>query len=209
MLKITLFGLLAVCLTLASCSTSTLYYKPLKQRPTTPWEGSSSRYGGYIEKSQGNGKYEITFEAYNRPDREAVAHFLMLRAAERTLIDGKTHFYASSPKISSRDEESYFPAYTIAGHWDTVSVRHCVYNRKTKQEDCHYDDEQVWCPPEYVPPRYITNYIHKGKLRISYSSGSKRHRAIDIVTSALTHTKLYGKPKLDPRAMAHVPKSLQ
>jgi len=175
----------------------------------TPWEGSSSRYGGYIEKSRGNGSYEITFEAYNKPDREAVAHFLMLRAAERTLIDGKTHFYSRSPRVASRDEESYFPPYTIPGHWDTISVRHCVYNRRTKEEDCHYDDEEVWCPPQFVPPRYITNYIHKGTLKISYSGGVKRHNAIEIATAALTQTKQYGKPKLDPRAMARLPEALQ
>lgn len=174
-----------------------------------PWDDSSSRYGGYIERSNGNGSYEIAFEAYNKPDRQAVAHFLMLRAAERTLIDGETHFYASLPSVSSRDEESYFPSYTIPGHWDTVSVRHCVYNRKTKQEDCHYDDEQVWCPPQYVPPRYVTNYIHKGKLRINYSGGAKRFSAIGIATSALTNTKPYGKPKLDPRALSRLPAVVQ
>ena len=186
---------------MAACSASTLYYKPLKQRPTTPWDGSASKWGGYIETSKGSGKYDISFEAYNKPGREAVAHFILLRAAERTLIDGYTDFYASGPRLTSRDDESYFPASVVPGYWDTVSIRHCTRNRKTNTEECHYDYEDVWCPPVYIPARFVTNYIHKGTLSMNYRGGGTRYNALDIVNRALTETKQYGKPKLDPRVM--------
>ncbi|MFT5634186.1 MAG: hypothetical protein ACI9SQ_001916 [Rubritalea sp.] len=195
--------LASICLTIASCTTAQLYYKPHTSSPGNTWEGSSSSWGGYKETSASNGQFNIEYTAFNKPSREAVSYFTMLRAAERTLIQGRTHFYITqSMTLRSKSEESYFPAYVIPGRWVFERVKHHTICPETGEKEYHYDDERVWYPERYFPERYVTNYIHKSKMRIALNRGGKKYSAIEIATNALNDTGGFGKPKLDPRAQA-------
>lgn len=195
--------LASICLTVACCSTAELYYQPHTSSPGIPWEGTSSSWGGYRETNSSNGQFNIEYTGFNQPSREAVSYFTMLRAAERSLIQGHTHFYVTQPlQLHSNSEESYFPAYVIPGRWEIESVKHCTTCPRTGERDCHYDDERVWYPEEYVPERYVMNYIHKSKMRIAFKGGGQKYNALQIATDALNDTGGFGKPKLDPRAQA-------
>ncbi len=195
--------LASVCLTVACCSTAELYYKPHTNSPGNPWEGSNSSWGGYKETTSSNGQFNIEYTGFNKPSREAVTYFTMLRAAERSLIQGRTHFYITrSMQLQSKSEESYFAAYVIPGRWEIESIKHYTTCPETGERDYHYDDERVWYPQEYVPERYVTNYIHNSKMRIAFKSGGQKYNALEIATDALNDTGGFGKPKLDPRAQA-------
>lgn len=199
--------LASVCLTIASCSTAELYYKPHTNSPGNPWEGSSSSWGGYKETTSSNGQFNIEYTGFNKPSREAVSYFTMLRAAERSLIQGRTHFYITrSLQLQSNSEESYFPAYIIPGRWEIESIKHYTTCPETGEREHHYDDERVWYPEEFVPDRYVINYIHNSKMRIALNGGGKKYNALEIATNALNDTGGFGKPKLDPRAQAMLTK---
>lgn len=193
--------LASICIIVASCSTAQLYYQPHTKSPGNPWEGSRSSWGGYKETTASNGQFNIEYTGFNKPSREAVTYFTMLRAAERSLIQGESHFNITQAlKLQSDSEESYFPAYIIPGRWEIESVRHCTRCSRTGERECHYDDERVWYPEKYVPDRYVTNYIHKSKLKIGFNRGGRKHSALKIAANALNNTGGFGKPKLDPRA---------
>ena len=192
------------CAFLASCSTTDLYYHPLKERPAKPWKNTSSRWGGYVETFN-KGTTNIRFEAYNKPTAQEASYFATLRAAERTLIDGKTHFYITKPiNLNSDTEQSYFPAYVIPGYWERERIKYCDTCPRTGNDvNCRYEYDQVWCPPEYVPEEYVTNYIHTAQLSIAYSGRKNQRRsAVKIAQDALSNSAGLGRPKLDPRAMA-------
>ncbi len=201
-----LLGLLAgMAMLLASCSTAELYYQPLTERPSIPWKGTSSRWGGYTESAAAKNQITIRYQAYNKPTAEAAGYFAVIRAAERSLIDGKNSFYITRQlTLNSRAENSYFRAYTIPGYWETESYRHCDTCPRTGNDiNCHYDYERIWYPPEYVPARNVMNYIHTAELRIAYSGKSnQRQDAQLILHEALSNKSGLGKPKLDPRAIA-------
>ena len=198
---------LVACSVLISCSTAQRFYQAHTASPHQPWDGSSGKWGGYKESTASNGQFNIEYTAFNKPSREAVSYFTMVRAAERSLIEGHIHFFATQPiKLNSDSEQSYFPAYVIPGRWETEREQHCTRCRKTGERECHYDDVRVWYPAEYVPERYVTNYIHKSTMRIGFKSGGKKYNALEIASNALNNTKKFGKPKLDPRVMGMLKK---
>lgn len=205
-MKLLNFLLPLACLIFANCSTTDLYYKPLTQRPSIPWKDSSASWGGYIETRK-NSSITIRYEAYNKPTAEAASYFAMLRAAERSLIDGKTHFYITrSLKLNSRSEQSYFPPYTIPGYWVTESYDDCDACSRGDRDGCCGDCyEQVWYPAQYIPEQYVMNYVHTAELSISYTGKSSQRRdARAIALRALADSAGYGKPKLDPKAMRNL-----
>ncbi len=192
--------LASICLTVVSCSTAQLYYQAHTSSPGVPWKGSSSSWGGYKETTTSNGQFNIEYTGFNKPSREAVSYFTMLRAAERSLIQGHTYFNITrSLTLQSDSEKSYFPAYIIPGKWTIESVRHCTRCPRTGEKEYHYDYERVWYPACYVPSIYITNYIHQSKMRIGFNGGGRKFDALEIVTNALNNMEGFGKPKLDPR----------
>lgn len=194
--------LASACLVIGSCTTAQRYYQAHSKSPSQPWEGSNGSWGGYRESPAGNGKFDIEYTAFNKPTREAVSYFTMLRAAERTLIEKRTEFYISKPlKLQSDSQESYFPAYVVPGRWEIESVRHTTRNPYTGELSYHYDDVRIWYPEQYMPERYVTNYIHQSTMRISFNGSGRKYNAVQIANDALLDKQGYGKPKLDPRAM--------
>jgi hypothetical protein len=186
--------LASICITIASCTTAQLYYKP---HTNSPGNTTSSK-----------GQFNIEYTGFNKPSREAVSYFTMLRAAERTLIQGRTHFYITKPlKLQSKSEESYFPSYFIPGRWEIESVKHYTICHETGEREYHYDNERVWYPERYVPERYVTNYIHQSKMRIAFNKIGQKRNALQIASNALNDTGGFGKPKLDPRAQATLKKN--
>jgi len=189
---------------LASCSTAQLYYQPLTERPSAPWKGSSSRWGGYVEERVSSAHYKIGYEAYNRPTADAAKYFTLIRAAERTVLDGKRYFYVSRENINSVTQNSHFPAYVTPGHYDRVRRSYYEYDCHGNRHK-HYRYIDVWCPPEYFPARDYVNYIHTAKLNMKYSGRSKdRYDAHTVLYEALSDRRGFGKPDLDPRVMAAI-----
>ena len=152
----TLFGLLAI-MAAAACTSAT---------PYAPIDG---RYG-YSEQKIESNRYRVVFNGNNATSREDVEIFLLYRAAELTLADGKDYFkvveqdtdtsrtYRSTdPHIYGYYPYSYrrFPYYAYGYPWSYRSTL-----REVKRYEAHafivtYDGEKPADDPSTYDARDV------------------------------------------------------
>lgn len=193
-----------VSLGLASCSAYNPHYHHLNQRPSGNWQGASPRWGGFTEHQQSDQRYQIGFEAYNRPNLEAAKYFTLVRSAERAAIDGQRHFYATPASGRTTPKRSHFAAYTKPGYHTThiheyETFDHCGHSI------WHTEEITTWHPPRHFPAREVINQIYKAKRTLSYSQlSAPRYDTYQVLREAHLNTRGYGKVKLDPRAKSQM-----
>ena len=199
--------LLACAVLFSSCSPAKQYYQPLTQRPSQPWEGSSSSWGGYTERSLGNDRVKVTFETFNNPGPEFASYFVKVRAAEIALARGHNSFRLTNNGTKRWTEQSHFPDYIVPGYWEVREreVLHCTRHCK-KGCRSHIDiiRENYWIPERYVPPHTSVNLLSKAEVILStQGSGTKGTRlsAAQVIANALSNHHGFGKPTLSAQTM--------
>lgn len=187
-----------------SCSPARLYYQPLTQRPSKPWEGNSTSWGGYSESSIDKHRVKVTFETFNRPGPEFAGYFVNVRAAEIALSQGDNTFWLRSKGTKQWTGKSHFSGYVIPGYWDYCEreVIHCTRHCK-KGCRSHIDiiRDRFWVPDRYVPPHTSVNLFSKAEIIISNKPSGTRVQAINIISDALSNRHGFGKPRLNPYTM--------
>ena len=199
-----LVALLGSAALFQSCSPARVYYQPLTQRPSKPWEGNSTAWGGYSENTIDKHRVKVTFETFNRPGPEFAAYFVKVRAAEITLARGKNTFWLRNNGTKKWTEDSHFSGYVIPGYWDyrEREVFHCTRHCK-KGCRAHIDiiREQFWVPERYVPPHTSVNLLSKAEVIMSDKPSGTRLQATDVISDALSNRHGFGKPRLSPHTL--------
>ncbi len=189
---------------LPSCSPAKQYYQPLTQRPSYPWEGNSSSWGGYTERSLDKNRVKVTFETFNKPGPEFASYFAKVRAAEISLARGYNTFWLDDKGVKRWTEQSHFPGYVLPGYWDyhEREVLHCTRHCK-KGCRAHIDiiRERYWVPERFVPPHTSVNLLSKAEVIFSPRSGGTRMSAVNIIGDALSGRRGFGKPRFSPQTM--------
>jgi hypothetical protein len=180
-----------------SCTPAQKFYQPQTAVPSKPWSGTSGKWGGYSERSLGNGKTEIRFTGYNQPAPSACAYFCKVRAAERSVLDGHRTFYGAEPVASQKIEESNYPTQVIPGRYEDVPTTEWVKGPDGKAVPINVF-RPVWIPPETIPAHTEVNKINQATMVINYSGAGKSHDAAFILKAAKNDSQKLGKVKLSP-----------
>ena len=197
-------ALLASAILCHSCSPARLHYKPLTQRPSQPWEGNSTSWGGYSEKALDKNRTQVTFETFNQPGPEFARYFVNVRAAELALASGTNTFWICDKKNKEWKEKSYFPDYVVPGYWNyrEHEIIHCRKHCKKKcRAHIEIIRERFWVPERYVPPHTSVNLLSKAEVIISKQPTGTRLDATHIINDALSNRHGFGKPRLSRYTM--------
>lgn len=201
---LTSIALLASAVFFHSCSPAQQYYQPLTQRPSQPWEGNSTSWGGYKESSLDKHRVKVTFETFNRPGPEFADYFVKVRAAEIALARGHNTFWLRNNGTRKWTEDSHFSGYVVPGYWDyrEREVIHCTRHCKRGCR-AHIDiiRERFWVPERFVPPHTSTNLLGKAQVIMSDKPSGTRLQATHIIGDALSGRHGFGKPRLSPQTM--------
>ncbi|MCP5537130.1 MAG: hypothetical protein H7A51_12995 [Akkermansiaceae bacterium] len=205
--------LLLTCLAfLQSCSPAKQYYQPLTKRPEKPWEGSSTSWGGFSERSLDKNRVQVSFETFNKPGHDFASYFVRVRAAEIALAQGHDTFLLTNLGTERWTETSHFPGYIVPGYWEyrDREVIHCTHHcKKGCREHIDIIREQIWIPDQFVPPHTSVNQLSKADVVVSQTGGGTRVNAARIIAEALSGNHGFGKPRLSPQTMknyqAHLP----
>jgi hypothetical protein len=196
--------LLSCSFFLPSCSPAQQYYQPLTQRPNKPWQGSSSTWGGYTERSLDKSRVKVTFETFNNPGPEFASYFSKVRAAEISLARGQNTFWLDDKGVKRWTEQSHFSGYVVPGYWNyhEHEVLHCTSHCKRGCR-AHVDiiRERFWVPDRFVPPHTSVNLLSKAEVIFSPRSGGTRMSATSIIGDALSGRHGFGKPRFSPQTM--------
>ncbi|MEO1858054.1 MAG: hypothetical protein ABGY95_11930 [Rubritalea sp.] len=197
-------ALIIVLLSSFFSACTTAHYRPLTSRPTGNWQGSSLHWGGYTETRKSQNNYQIGFESYNFPGPEAVSYFSLVRAAERSAIDGKKKFYLEPSKVRTYHNVSHFAGYTIPGY--------CLTHLENIEKilpcgETVYIQQKVitHVPDRFEPPRDAYNSIFKISRKLSYTHRlSKPYNTYQILSDASRNTHGFGRPKISSVAHAQM-----
>ncbi len=196
-----LIALLGTAVLFQSCSPARLYYQPLTQRPSQPWEGNSASWGGYTESTIDKNRVRVTFETFNRPGPEFARYFVNVRAAELALARGKNTFWLRNKGTRQWTQKSHFSGYVVPGYWDyrEREIIHCTGHCK-KGCRAHIDiiRERYWVPERYVPPHTSINLLSKAEVIMSTKPSGTQLQATHIISDALSNRHGFGKPRLSP-----------
>jgi|TARA_B110000914_G_C15348790_1_gene392860 hypothetical protein len=197
-------ALLGCAVSFPSCSPARLYYQPLTQRPSQPWEGNSSSWGGYTENTIDKNRVRVAFETFNRPGSEFASYFVNVRAAEIALARGKNTFWLDDEGTQQWTETSHFPEYIDPGYWhyEEREVTHCSSDcKKGCREHTEILRESFWVPERYVPPHTSVNLLSIAQIIMSTKPPGTRFKATDIIGDALSNSHDFGKPSFSSDTM--------
>jgi hypothetical protein len=200
-LAVVTFG--GMLLFLVSCSPAQRFYQAQTKVPQKPWQGTSGKWGGYSDKKLPNGGHSVRFMGYNEPDQSSCAYFVTVRAAELSVLDGKTHFFSSGVTTNIAIEESNFPMRVIPGYWDEVPFVEYISDGKGNVIPAN-TYRSIWVPPSRIPPHTAINKINTASLSINYNGTGKKYYSVSILQGAHTNQQKLGKVSLDPKVVEFI-----
>jgi hypothetical protein len=200
-LAVVTFG--GMLLFLVSCSPAQRFYQVQTKVPQKPLQGTSGKWGGYSDKKLPNGGHSVRFMGYNEPDQSSCAYFVTVRAAELSVLDGKTHFFSSGVTTNIAIEESNFPMRVIPGYWDEVPFVEYISDGKGNVIPVN-TYRSIWVPPSRIPPHTAINKINTASLSINYNGTGKKYDSVSILQGAHTNQQKLGKVSLDPKVVEFI-----
>lgn len=193
-----LWLLAVLSLILSGCSTAQRHYQADVRRPVQPWEGTSSRWGGYVDFVE-EGERQVVFTTYNFPALDFARYFAHVRAAEVTLQGGEQYFRVVDMREQVIPEESFFPAYTTPGYWERDEYT-VVEKDSDGNEVCRTIVEREYVPPVHHPERWVTNQVYRFQLAFVFTD-QEGEDAAAFLRHVLQEGTPWGTPKLEEATM--------